>query len=75
MIRKFIRSRLTKEERRLGVSLDYLRHILRISLSAFFKFAKIMPMATYRKALPADAYYVARLVATKHEDCGSCVQC
>ena len=74
MIRKFILNRLDKEERRLGASLDYLRHILRVSLSAFFKFAKIMPLATYRKALPVDTYCVARLVATQHEDCGSCVQ-
>ena len=74
MLRKFILSRLDKEERRLGASLDYLRHILRVSLPAFFKIAKLMPMATYRKALPVDAYHVARIVATKHEDCGSCVQ-
>ncbi len=74
MIRRFILYRLDKEERRLGASLDYLRHILRVSLSAFFKFAKIMPLATYRKTLPVDAYSVARLVATQHEDCGSCLQ-
>ena len=74
MLRKLILSRLDKEERRLGASLDYVRHILRVSLPAFFKFAKLMPMATHRKALPVDAYYVARIVATKHEDCGSCVQ-
>ena len=74
MLRKFILSRIEKEERRLGASLDYLRHILRVSLPAFFKFVKLMPMATHRKVLSIDAYHVARIVATKHEDCGSCVQ-
>ena len=74
MLRKFIQSRLEKEERRLDASLDYVRHILRVSIPAFFKFAKLMPMASYRKALPVDAYHVARIVATMHEDCGPCVQ-
>ena len=74
MIRSLILSRLGKEEQKLGASLDYLRHILKVSLSAFFKCAKLMPMANYRRAAPVDAYYVARLAATQHEDCGSCVQ-
>jgi len=74
MIRKLILNRLDAEERQLGESLDYLRHMARVSLRAFFKFAKVMPLATYRRVLPADAYYVARIVATRDEDCGTCVQ-
>jgi alkylhydroperoxidase family enzyme len=74
MLRWFINKRLDAAERSLGASTDYLRHILRVSMPAFFKFLKIMPLAEYRKKLPADAYHVARLVATQHEDCGSCVQ-
>lgn len=74
MLKTLISSKLASEERRLGASLDYLRKILDTSLGAFFKFAKIMPLATYRKELPVEAYYVARLVATRDEDCGTCVQ-
>ncbi|MBL8823736.1 MAG: hypothetical protein JNJ77_14200 [Planctomycetia bacterium] len=74
MLRWIINRRLNAAEKKLGVSVDYLRHIARISLPAFFKFVKFMPLAEYRKKLPADAYHVARIVAVQQEDCGSCVQ-
>ena len=75
MLRSLILNRLDAEERHLGgVSIDYLRHIARTSLPAFFKFALFTPLAKHRRKLPPDAYHVARLVATQHEDCGTCVQ-
>ncbi len=74
MLRSFIIARLKKDERRLGGSLEYLRHILRVSLPSFFKFIRIIPLAKYRKILPPGPYHVARLVATRDEDCGTCVQ-
>lgn len=74
MLRWLIHKRLAAAEQELGASVDYLRHILRVSLGAFFKFVKVMPLAEYRRSLPAAPYHVARLVATRHEDCGPCVQ-
>ncbi len=74
MLRWFFRSRLDAEEKKLGVSMDYLRHVLEVSPSAFLRFASIMPFANSRKALPATAWYVAQLTALKHEDCGPCLQ-
>src|SRR5437773_11056238 len=74
VLRWLIDKKLTAAEKNLGGSLDYVRHIARVSLPAFFKFAKIMPLAAYRRALPAAPYHVACLVATRHEDCGTCVQ-
>ena len=74
MIRKLVLWRLAKQERRLGESLDYLRHVLAVSPRSFFKLAKAVPLTSHRRALPADAYHVARLVATKEEDCGTCVR-
>ena len=74
MLRALISKKLSAEERRLGVPLDYLRHILRVSIGSFFTFAKIMPIAQHRKVLPAEPYYVARMVATRDEDCGTCLQ-
>jgi alkylhydroperoxidase family enzyme len=75
MLRQLILRQLDAEERKLGgVSIDYLRHVACTSLRAFFKFALFTPLAAHRRALPADAYHVARLVATRHEDCGTCVQ-
>ena len=74
MLRSLILKKLDKVEIQLGGSMDYARHIVRVSLRAFFKFVKIMPIAQYRRSLPHDALYVARIVATRDEDCGGCVQ-
>lgn len=74
MLRWLIGKRLNAAEKKLGVPLDYMRHILRISPRAFFKFIKVMPLAEFRRTLRAGPYHVARMVATRHEDCGSCVQ-
>ena len=74
MLSKLILRRLDAEERALGASLDYIRYIVRTSLSAFFKFALFTPLAKYRRKLPAAPYHVARIVATRDEDCGTCVQ-
>ncbi|HEV2881142.1 MAG TPA: hypothetical protein VGX24_07675 [Pyrinomonadaceae bacterium] len=75
MLRQLILRQLDAQECKLGgVSIDYLRHVARTSLPAFFKFALFTPLAAHRRALPADAYHVARIVATQHEDCGTCVQ-
>jgi AhpD family alkylhydroperoxidase len=74
MIRYLILKQLDKEERSLGESLDYIRHVLRTSFSAFFKFALFTPLAQHRRKLPAAPYRVARIVATQDEDCGTCVQ-
>jgi alkylhydroperoxidase family enzyme len=74
MIRKLILKRLDKEERSLGESLDYVRHLVRTSLPAFFKFALFTPLSQHRRKLPPAPYRVARIVATRDEDCGTCVQ-
>jgi alkylhydroperoxidase family enzyme len=74
MIRRLLLRRLDTEERTLGMSLDYLRHILHTSLPAFLKFSLFIPLARHRRALPPAPYHVARLVATWAEDCGTCVQ-
>jgi alkylhydroperoxidase family enzyme len=74
MIRSLILKRLDREEQSLGESVEYVRHILRTSLPAFFKFALFTPLSQHRRKLPPTPYRVARIVATRDEDCGSCVQ-
>ncbi len=74
MLRALIGRKLDAEERRMGVPLDYLRHILRVSLRSFFTFARIVPISEHRKVLPPEPYYVARMVATRDADCGTCLQ-
>lgn len=74
MIRWFIRTQIDRQEKILGESLDYVRHILDTSLRAFMKFGKIMPFAAYRRKLPVEAASIAHVVAARDEDCGTCVQ-
>lgn len=74
MLRKLILARIAAAEKDLGVSLDYCRFIIRTSLRASFKFAKFLAVDEYHRVLPPGPCYVARIVATQHEDCGTCVQ-
>src|SRR5262245_62982504 len=74
MVRSLIARRIAQEEHRVGVPLDYVRHILQTSLTAFRKYAMFIPMSRHRVRLPADVFHTARLVATSREDCGTCVQ-
>jgi alkylhydroperoxidase family enzyme len=74
MLRRLIRARIASAEKEWGVPLDYCRFILRVSLRAFFKFAKFLAVDEYRRVLPPGPCYVARIVALRHEDCGTCVQ-
>ena len=74
MLRWFLRRRLDAEEKKLGESLEYLRHILDVSRGAFLRFASIMPFANSRKTLPKEAWFAAQVAATQHHDCGPCVQ-
>jgi hypothetical protein len=53
---------------------SYMEMMLDETPAAFFKFAKIMGIASYRKVVPIDACYAAKLVGALHEDCGPCTQ-
>ncbi len=74
MLKKLFHRKLDAEEKKLGASMDYLRHILNTSPGAFFRFASIMPFANSRKTLPPSAWFVAQIVALGKEDCGPCLQ-
>jgi hypothetical protein len=74
LLRRLILARIAAAEKDLGVPLEYCRYILRVSLRAFFKFAKFLAVDEYHRVLPAGPCYVARIVAVQDEDCGTCVQ-
>jgi len=74
MLRWFIRRKLAAEEKTLGESMDYLRHVVDVSPTAFLRFASIMPFANSRRVLPKDAWFAAQITTLQHEDCGPCLQ-
>jgi hypothetical protein len=74
MLRWLIKRKLDSEEKKLGESVEYIRHVAEVSPGMFFRFASILPFANSRKVLPKDAWFVAQIVALQHEDCGTCLQ-
>jgi hypothetical protein len=74
MLRWFLRRKLDTEEKKLGESMDYLRHIVDVSPGAFLRFASIMPFANCRRLLPKEAWFSAQIITLQHEDCGPCLQ-
>jgi len=49
MLRRLILARIASAEKDWGVSLEYCRFILRVSLRAFFKFPKFLAVDEYRR--------------------------
>ena len=61
-------------EDELDASLDYLRTIAQESGGAFVKFLLFAPMSDHRETIPPEAAAIARIVSTRAQDCGTCVQ-
>lgn len=52
----------------------YLMKLLEDSPGAFEAFSGAEGMSAYRRALPIDAHYVARVATMRVEDCGPCTE-
>jgi hypothetical protein len=61
-------------EARLRVAAGYITELGEASFSGFIKFLMFLPLAGHRGRTDATLLHVARLVAFRHEDCGSCLQ-
>jgi hypothetical protein len=74
MLKWLIGRRLAAFERDYSYDMGYARELLDADPGALFKFMKVMGIAQYRKGVPVDAWYAAKLVGTIAEDCGPCTQ-
>lgn len=74
MIKWLIGNRITAFERTYSYDMSYARMVLQTDTAAMLALAKITAMSTYRKAVPREVYYAAKLVSTLAEDCGPCAQ-
>ncbi|MGQ0701033.1 MAG: hypothetical protein ACT4PZ_22675 [Panacagrimonas sp.] len=74
MIDRFLHRQIARFERRYDYDMSYGHELLDISRPAFLRFARVTGMSTHREAVPLDAWYAAKLVATLAEDCGPCTQ-
>lgn len=74
MLNRIIDHMISKQERKLGAPLDYLREIAGESRAALIKLALAMPLTRHREVLPKTVYHLASVVTTQHEDCGECLK-
>jgi len=74
MLRFFAERGLKAFSERYAYDVSYMRHMLKVSPAAFFKFAKLTELSQHCEAAPKDALFAAKLVGAVTEDCGPCVQ-
>ena len=74
MFNRIFERLIERQEQRLGGSLDYLRELREVSTPAFLKVALLTPFTNHRKRLPKTAYHLAKIIVTRHADCGTCLQ-
>jgi hypothetical protein len=74
MIRWFLNRQMKAFERKFNYDMSYARDILGAGLGAFWSFSRILGVSNYRRDVPVDAWYAAKIAATLSEDCGPCTQ-
>ncbi len=74
MIRWLINRQMKAFERKFDYDMSYTRDILGAGLGAFWSFTRIASPASYRKDVPLDAWYAAKIAAAVAADCGPCTQ-
>jgi hypothetical protein len=74
MLRRLMRRLIRGMERRYRYDAAYLHEILDCSPGAMAKLLLAQGMSLHRQGLPLEPWHVARIVATRHEDCGPCTQ-
>lgn len=74
MLSWFIRRKIDAFEQEFSYDMSYARELLDTRLEAMLAFHRVTALRDYRDALPKDAWYAAKLVATRREDCGPCLQ-
>jgi hypothetical protein len=74
MIKWIVRNRLAAFEKKFDYDMSYAREILDIDTKAFFAFVKVQTLGEYRRDVPKDVYWAAKVIGVLTEDCGPCTQ-
>ena len=69
-----VRNRLAAFEKRWGYDVSYMRDLLAADSKAFWAFARVAKISEYRRDVPLEPWFAAKLVGAMHEDCGPCTQ-
>ena len=60
--------------KRYDYDVGYIENMAEISPGAFYRYLLCTPLSSYRKTVPAKPYLLAKIVATRHFDCGPCLK-
>jgi hypothetical protein len=74
MLRWIAENRIAAFERDYDYDMTYIRELLATDLGAFYAFTRFQSLANYRKDLPRDPLYGAKITGTMIGDCGPCTQ-
>lgn len=74
MVTYFLKRMFTAMGRRYDYDVGYMHELAGADKSALRKFALAMPFFTQAPNVPKNAYWAAKLRATKDADCGSCLR-
>jgi hypothetical protein len=74
MLKWLMRNRINAFERKLGYDMSYVREILDTDPAALWAFMKAAKIGEYRRGIPRDPLWGAKLTAIVREDCGPCTQ-
>lgn len=74
MLKWIFHRRVAAFERQFDYDMAYMHQMVDTSLRATMRFARFTGMAGHREAVPASAWFAAKLAATLAEDCGPCTQ-
>ena len=74
MLSWFLRRRLDAFERSFDYDMSYAREIAAVSPKALLMVFRATNLGNYKKDIPLDAWFAARLVTIAYEDCGPCTQ-
>lgn len=67
-------SMIGRGEKRIGVTLDYVREIAKTDFGLLMRYNKLFGFLDPNRHTPKDAYHVARIRGALAADCGTCVE-
>jgi hypothetical protein len=74
MFNWLIRRKIDAFEKAYDYDMSYMRELLAIDPAAGRMFARAIEIGRYRKDVPVDVWFAAKLTAVMAEDCGPCTQ-
>lgn len=74
MLKGLIRRRIAAFENQTGYDAGYMHDILDVDIKAVTAVGRMSAISNYRRDIPAEPYYAAKITAALDADCGPCTQ-